>query len=217
MRACPRSLVPAAPESVRQTRKLSAALRRAVIASEQRERDQLPGSRQRQHEPQARRARRAGSRRCRRASPARAGRRAPATSAGAANRPSAHSGRSSPEPIVSPAPSSTNALIERPGPQVEQVEDVRRQHQHPRRQQPAPVGEAQVAHRQQRQPSEPAAFSAPVESSPRSSAAPWPRQPRGAGADPRESEVSLLARARRRSAPARAPRAHRARPAAISG
>ena len=122
--------------------------------------------------------------RCRRASPARARRAAPATS----DRPDAQAearaaARCRRAPIVSAAPSSTNALTERPGPQVEQVEDVRREHEHARpRAGSAPSSGCVDALQASARPSVPAAFSAPVVKPPRSTAAPCPRQPRdGAG------------------------------------
>ena len=50
-----------------------------------------------------------------------------------------------------PGPEQHERLGRAPRAQIEQVEDVGGQHEHRRRQQPAPVGEAQVAHREQRQ------------------------------------------------------------------
>ncbi len=117
---------------------------------EQHERHELAGARQREHQPQPRE----------RPEQVRAGvtEHRPLAQVidagderGAANRPSAHSGRRSALPIARPAPSSTNALVARPGRRSSRLKALVASTSTASCQQPAPVGEPQVAHRKQRQ------------------------------------------------------------------
>ena len=118
------------------------------------------------------------------------------------------------EPIVRPAPSSTNALVARPGRRSSRLKTFVASTSTRRRQQPAPVRQADGSSSPAAPgPSEPAAFSAPVDSSPRSSgrAVPAPAARR------RRPSPPCSRRACRRPARARARRARRRRSAAARG
>ena len=159
----------AAPESARQ-RGDRAQLAVERDRGEQRERDELagPDSVSTSHRPASAPSRFAP------VSPSIARSRrsySPATSAGATNSPSDHSGRSVARADRQARAEQHERLGRASGAQVEQVEDVRREHEHRRR--PAasarPTGLEQLIASSAR-PSEPAALSAPVDSSPRSAA-----------------------------------------------
>ena len=110
--------------------------------------------------------------------------------------PSARSGIGVPGAEGQAAPSSHEHLERPPGPQIEQVEGVGGEHQHPHRQQ---VLAGRAGRRREStnsaRASAPTAFSSPVDRPPRRRAVPCPRQPaRGAGSPRRRPAPGRRAR-----------------------